>query len=290
VHRDPREARLIREAVANVLEGVPLRAIARDWNADGIQTSRGTDWNHTTLRRLLKRHRLVGIQVRHGEVLRDAVGEPVRGNWEPILDADTFDRLQAALERDSRGGARRGARRYLLTGTLRCGICGARMHGMVMNKGSHGYTCQQEGSGHTLTIQGPRTDELATDLVRARLAQESLEAPAPEPAPGAERLAQIPGLMAELMDAFRAGQLPGSVVFPQIEQLEAERAELQAQRNAQVQAASYPQAVGVGNFDALDLDRQRAVLETLLDAIVVAPAKYRGEPWSTDRLTISWKA
>jgi hypothetical protein len=43
-------------------------------------------------------------------------------------------------------------------------------------------------------------------------------------------------------------------------------------------------------FPTLDLDRQRAVVGSLIDAVVVSKAERRGAPWTPDRLEVVWRA
>lgn len=40
----------------------------------------------------------------------------------------------------------------------------------------------------------------------------------------------------------------------------------------------------------LDVDRQRAIVESLVEAVVVAKASRRGAPWTPDRLQVVWRA
>ena len=44
------EAALLREAATDILNGVPMHAIARRWNEQGVKTSLGGQWRQTTLR------------------------------------------------------------------------------------------------------------------------------------------------------------------------------------------------------------------------------------------------
>lgn len=61
-----------------------------------------------------------------------------------MLDRPTWDALQVMFERDGRAsGTRRGNRKYLLTGLIRCGVCGARMNGAKTPRG-YVYTCGRE--------------------------------------------------------------------------------------------------------------------------------------------------
>lgn len=311
----PKEARLLRAAIQDVIDGVSTREIARRWNAAGATTTRGHEWKHSSVRQVMRNPRLAGWRV-HGfqcamcevagatneavtahqlasghsgrgkALARDASGQPVRGVWRPMVDQDTFDALQAALD-GTRPRSRRGAQKYLLSGILRCGVCGARMHGNRTKQG-HAYGCDVEGQDHTCTIAGRQTDDLLRALVEQRLATVDLSAEPAQPREweGEARLRAIPGRIRELMAAFNAGVLTGAIVFPQVQALEAEQAALERERP---RAAPRPVAATADAFPALDVDRQRAVIESLVEAVVVGKAERRGSPWTPDRLEVVWR-
>ncbi|GAA0985538.1 Resolvase YneB [Nocardioides aquaticus] len=283
----PKEGRLLRAAVEDVIDGVPLREVARRWNAAGVTTTRGKEWNHTAVRQVLRNPRLAGWRTHQGGHARDAGGERVRGVWTPMVDQATFDALQAAL--DGRAPrTRRGAQKTLLSGVARCGECGARMHGYRTPAG-HAYACKVEGSGHSVTIAGRQTDALVTAVVAGRLRTGDLTGATAAPAawPGEARLAAIPGQVKELMTAFQGGVLSAAVVFPQVQALEAEQGRLEAERPA---AAPRPVTASPDDFPDLDLDRRRAVVDTVVEAVVVARAPSRGTRFSDDRLQVVWRA
>lgn len=287
VRLHPKESRLLRKAIEDVIDGVPTREIARRWNASGSTTIQGNEWTHTTVRRVLRNPRLAGWRTHQKEIARDPDGAPVRGVWTAMVDQATFDALQAALD-GRQPKTRRGARKYLLSGTVRCGVCGTRMHG-VRTKQGHAYACDGEGTDHTNTVAGVQTDALVTLLIARRLADvdltaETVTAPA---WPGEARLAAIPGQIKELMDAFASGALSGAIVFPQVTRLEVEQAALEAERPA---AAPRPVVASADDFPTLDQDRQRGVVETLVEAVVIGKAAHRGARWTPDRLEIVWRA
>ena len=92
----PEEAAAIRKAADNVLAGVSLRQIARDWNAAGLRTSfGGNEFSSREVRKILLRPRNAGIVLHEGK----RVGE---GDWEKIIDVDTFAGLEAVLHDPSR--------------------------------------------------------------------------------------------------------------------------------------------------------------------------------------------
>lgn len=311
----PKESRLLKRAVQDVIDGVPTREVARRWNDAGVTTTRGSAWTHTAVRALLRSPRLAGWRV-HGfqcaacafrgdggalskhqktsghvgrdkAIARDADGQPVRGVWKPLLDQETSDALQAALD-GRRPRTRRGAQRYLLSTILRCGECGSKMHGFRTREGSHAYACSSDMKGHSVTVAGRQTDDLVVALVTQRLASVDLsgETPAAPAWPGEARLAAIPGQIKELMAAYKAGTVSGAVTFPAVADLETEQARLEAERPT---APPRPVTVSADALPDLDLDRRRAVVEALIDAVVVAKAAHRGARWTPDRLEVVWR-
>jgi site-specific DNA recombinase len=115
------EAKLIRRAASDVLDGKSLRAIAREWNAAGISSTRGAAWNTSRLKRLLLNPRYAGLRTYRGKVTGP-------GNWKEILDPDTHAGLVAVLRDTSRGGAVSYERKYIGSHRYLCGVCGARLH------------------------------------------------------------------------------------------------------------------------------------------------------------------
>jgi site-specific DNA recombinase len=282
----PKESRMVRKAIQDVIDGVPTREIARRWNAAGVPTTRGKDWNHGAIRQVMRNPRLAGWRTHQKAIARDANGQKVRGVWTPMVDQETFNALQASLD-GRRPKTRRGAQKYLLSGVVRCAECGGRMHG-ARTKTGYSYACDAEGGGHNLTVAGRQTDELLSALIERRLASIDLSA---EPVRASEwegeaRLRAIPGQIKELMSAFNAGVLSGAIVFPQVQALEAEQAALERERPT---AAPRPTVASADAFPTLDLDRQRAVVDSLVEAVVVRRAERRGAQWTSDRLEVVWR-
>jgi hypothetical protein len=163
------------------------------------------------------------------------------------------------------------------------------MYGGTVPK-SYAYRCEGDAS-HTCSVTGPGADETVAAVVVARLTEAGpLTAPREsKPFLGRRRLDQIPDLIADLMAAYTAGTLSAAVVFPQVERLEDERAQLEADRVAHFAGLpTAPVDVDPQAFDRLDVDRQRALLEALLEAVVVAPSA-KGVPFSPERLTFVWR-
>ncbi|MFJ9315790.1 recombinase family protein [Pimelobacter simplex] len=311
---DPAEAALVREAVAKLLDGTTTAtAIAREWNEAGVRTARGNDWRNVTVRQYLRHPRLAGYRVTHSdrrnELVRDADGAPVIGQWPPLLDVDTWERLQGVLtSRDTRGRVPKKSKRfYLLAGIIRCGICNSPMYGNYSKgRGRHFYKCLEYGRHggvtgyirHTQSIQGPTTDRAVTATVLAWLAQQQDAVVEQRPATwdGEDDLQRARDKIAELMAAFNSDELPGSVVFPQVREWEARATDLDNQRKAwRATSAPAPAIKGAleewpERVEAGDVTWQRAVIASVLDAVVIKQRTIVGtNEYEYDRLAYLWR-
>jgi hypothetical protein len=164
-------------------------------------------------------------------------------------------------------------------------------------KGDHYFTynCQSKDAGGCagLGISGPRLDTQITDLVLAYLDQ-PIEVLEEETVDHSERLNEIAAKMAELMAAYRAGEMSGSIVFPSIKELEDEQKKLRSQVAQQVRKTKHVTSAAE-EWPALPLDRKQAILDELFEAIVVAPAKnFRAKGVQTtydeNRVTVVWRS
>ncbi len=105
---DKREADAYRKAVADVLAGSSLAAIARRWNAQGFTTPRtGSLWGVPSVRVALLNPRHAGLLARAKMVNGRKVGYDIIGDadWPAIITRDEHDRL-TRLRRRSRPASR----------------------------------------------------------------------------------------------------------------------------------------------------------------------------------------
>lgn len=113
----PDEAREIKRATKAVLDGATLASVARDLDSRGVRTSLGGTWTVKTIKQVLRNPRIAGRVVYRGQDMG-------KGSWEPILDAETYDRLQAVLTDPRRRTSHSGPElKYLLSGEIRCSRC-----------------------------------------------------------------------------------------------------------------------------------------------------------------------
>lgn len=117
----PAEAGLIRDAYGRILRGDTWAAIARDWNALGMETRKGAEWDVRSVRDLLTNPRNAGLITYQGE-------EAGKGAWVPIVEEGEW---RAALKRKADTGAAGnslGKRIELLSGLATCSVCGVAVH------------------------------------------------------------------------------------------------------------------------------------------------------------------
>ncbi|MEV6049733.1 recombinase family protein [Streptomyces sp. NPDC052107] len=121
----PEDAPLVQELFRRVLGGPgkapePIRSVAMDWERRGVVSRQsGATFSPQNLRNMLMRKAYVGIRV-HG-------GSERPGNWEPLIDPETFEAVQRLLANPERKTYTTANVQYVLTGTLRCDKCGGRM-------------------------------------------------------------------------------------------------------------------------------------------------------------------
>lgn len=151
------EVEVVRRVVDSFLGGRGTQQIADGLN-DGsfvgavVPSAYGGRWTSNAIRRLLSNPMLIGYQRRHGRL---ATAEPV---FEPVVDVETYRRVQEELARRTRRILRVREGSGELTGILVCGECGDRMYLRSNNTRWTAYVCTKR-KGHTQTISAPFAHE-----------------------------------------------------------------------------------------------------------------------------------
>ena len=132
----PEEAAIIREVRDRLFAGEGLYGICGDLEARGIVGTQGHAWRTNILKRLLTGPSIAGV--------REGDGKRYPGTWPAIISPEDSDRLRAMLNRRPGAPRRSPARRYPLTGFMKCGRCGHRMAGHVSSDGHRRYVCGKQ--------------------------------------------------------------------------------------------------------------------------------------------------
>lgn len=115
------EADALRQAVSDYLAGASLRELCQKLEADGVVSRGGAKWQPKTLSQIFRNRILIGQRTSRG-------GKTVVLKVPPILDRETWDKLQAELDRKAhRQGIAPGST-AMLTSVLHCGACDGPMY------------------------------------------------------------------------------------------------------------------------------------------------------------------
>jgi site-specific DNA recombinase len=273
----PVESELLRKARRDLLYGgIGLCAVVREWTDQGHTTPKGNKWLTTTLRHVLLSPRLAGYRVYRRDICLGDDGKPVKGQHEPIFTVAEWEELRDFLigpgTRSQTG--HNGQRKYLLTGLVRCGLCGMKMYGRMDNRTSiYHYACPSVTTGGCgkIAIDGPRLDALVADHVLSYLADVEIKSET-KPWPGEAALAVKEAKIRELLEAYHGNALSKEDVFPIVAQLRNEAGALKRDRSSwnRQQERGRQQPVGIaGQWPELSLDRQAAVVGNVIHTVAI---------------------
>ena len=163
---DEPNAAVVKEIFTRVAAGNMFIEIARDLNARGIKTSKGSAWNKGSFQSICQNERYKGIYI-YGDVR-------IEGGVPRIVSDELWYKVQEVMrmKRNPVGTRHRtGAEDYLLTGKLRCGHCGSYMTG-VSGTSRNGelhyyYTCQKRRTEHACNKKNVRRDVIEPAIAQA---------------------------------------------------------------------------------------------------------------------------
>ena len=242
------EAKAIRKAASDLLSGVSLATIARRWNAAGVKTSYGGRW--------------------WAERVREVLAAP--RNAPDILTPTDLAAVQDVF--DGRRAGRAGDR-YLLTGLLVCGRCGARMGGRAGK-----YVCRASGSVH-LTTGAKRLDDYVLDAASKRDDPERVEVHDPS-----EELVQRREAKVAEMEALGESDLPAAVIRGRARRMQRELDDLDAELEA-----SRPRGYFTDLLRQAEEWDDRVWLDTLVERVTLAPTDRGSLAPIGDRVDVVWR-
>ena len=270
---NPERAAIVTEAAERILAGEGLADICADFIARQVPTRFGGKWYPTTLRVMITAPSLAGLQMHDGEI----VGT---GDWPPVLDRVTYERLCERLTEKRRATSGR----YLLSGLAFCGACGHTLSGHMRGKMRlYGCNAAAGGCGHIYASR-----DGVDRIVEARAATFMATASHATALTGdAEQLAdEIAEAEAKLGDYARmldAGELE-PVEWRALRTAVVRRLDTLRDRAAAHDSA--PINTGTAWSAMSDAHRRRWIAATL--AVTVYPAKRRGGPFDPSRVEVRW--
>ena len=201
---DPAAAPVVKELFQSSLQGNGLMEICKALNDRGV-TNRGKRWYKGGLHYLLNNEAYTGTAVWGRTSKGEKAQDPVRveGAWPALVSREMFDAVQEAM-RNRAPKVQRPARvgsRFLLSGLLKCGVCGRPYSGQGAKSGQFAYyicgTLFREGAGTCSAryLNAPRVEDFVVEKIRDRILTE-------------ETIVELVTLVAEEIDAM-AGELSG---------------------------------------------------------------------------------
>jgi len=282
VTHHPAEAPVMRDLAARALAGETLISLTTWLQAEGIKTVGGNEWRTNTVRQFLTNPRTWGMRVHRGQVIGT-------GTWEPIITPEQGERLRRLLLDPARR-TNRSARRYLLTGMLRCGKCGNRLYSTPKN-GVRRYGCASgpdaRGCGGVF-IYAEMLEQFITEAVLYRLDSPDMHQVITGEGPDQEQTGTLAdaiqadtGQLDDLAATWADGQISKAEWLTARTRIEAR---LQANRHAFARLThrdAVADYIGRGDelrsqWAGLNLSRQVAIVKAVLNQATILPAKTPG--------------
>lgn len=235
---------------------------------------------------MLTNPRLCGYRTYRGEILLDDDGQPVIGQWEPINTVEEWEAVCAVVaERKQKYPGRSLARKYLLSGIARCGLCHAKIRGQVNRRrtanskgATFSYQCSVVNGGcGKVGRAGESVDEFVISLVLAEQRERAASATVQgeEPWPDAPALADVEADISALTQAAKAQEITVSTLLQLLPDLERRRDELKLERRRHSKTRLQPASPSVDrmeDFRALPIERQQALILHSLSTVLIHPA------------------
>ena len=253
---DPVAAPIVREIFESSRRGTGLAEICKELNGRGI-SNRGRRWQKNIVHYLLTNEAYTGTAVWGVKSKDEKNPEPVRveNAWPALVSRELFDAVQQGLHERAPTVQRPGrvGSQYLLSGLLRCGVCGRSYSAQGAKSGQFAYyVCSsllREGAGACRNgryLNASKVEDLVIEKVRERiLTEETITELVTLVAEEIDNLAgevngRLTAITAELSDvetrlenlyqALETQQLPIEVLSPRILSLKSRQDQLVAAR------------------------------------------------------------
>lgn len=295
---DPEAVARIQWAAEWLLAGGTKTGIMRTWNREGFKTANGAEWTVSTVQQLLASPRIAGLVSYRGEI----VG---KGEWPAVLDPEIWYAIQPMVgyRKDRKNGPTRSidqVRKYLLSGVMKCGLCGTTMIVRRGPKRVHRYACvtSSRGGCGKVTRNKEWLEDVITAYVEARIMEEEGEDTG-VPARSHEAIqAEIDALETRLRDAREAAMTGAIPMLDAGEIMTGLRGQIERLREEQANAVAARQASTMTREDILNewrstdlekLGHRRAILARYVKAVHVHPlprGRWRKDTIPLDSITI----
>ncbi|MFI5908766.1 recombinase family protein [Dactylosporangium sp. NPDC051541] len=314
---DEDEAAVVRSIVANLLDGMSLRAVTEDLNEREVpapgagqrrshrakgQDETGARWNKTSVKKIATRPANVALRVHHRRRPDEAL---LPASWPAIVSTEDHERVVVLLHAPDRGVkavARPGARVHLLSwGIGECGVCGG--HLRVGRKGNtkYGtrkllYLCDAKGC---VGRDRDSVDDMIGRLAIKRMAQPDaarlLERNDRAAIAAERRVETLKTKLLKAADDWTEDRITADMLHritarlkPQLAQAEAAARAVPVTPHAELVMSMIGEKSGE-RWAGFNLDQRRAVLSTLLVAVRILPVIRRGPGFDPRTVDPVWR-
>jgi len=260
---DPKTAPIAQRIFRECLIGKGLKAIAQSLNGDGISSKTGKKWGATSIEKILHNEAYTGIMVwgkrpkTAGQAGNTFVPVRVEGAWPALIDQAVFSQVHQRLAARAPQviHPREVDSPYLLSGIMRCGVCGAAMVGQGSGHRYRYYMCGNARRKGREVCPSPilpkdRVEGFIIDRIKSyilteenleelvRLTNEELCQSYSENREKLQliqaQIEEVDSRLSKLYDAIETGEFKGRELAPRIEALSQKKEELsQAKADAE---------------------------------------------------------
>ena len=284
---EPAEADTVRAIFAAYVSGKGVRTIARELNAEGLETGTGAQWADSQVKRVLQNPAYVAQRVHRGEIVGPA-------DWPALVDDASFARAGARFDDLARNRRRVTSTARMLTGVARCGVCGSKMNAQHDRTRRKVYSCR---GSHCVARDLTKLDLFVSDAIVARLGSpdvaEMLErADLPEVTSARERVDELRARLDDAADRFARGDLSASMLARVEQRLkpDIETAERAARSAAMPLELDLPAGDDVEQWWAeLEPTQRREVVNALVDVVEVRRTKRGTRTFDPEAVSIIWR-
>lgn len=288
------EAVILKEVVKRVLAGESINSVCKWMYEKEILTPAGKPFKVKALKDVLMRARNCGLREYKGEIVAEAV-------WEPIISREEYDAIVAIFKARKLTGP--VARSYLLTGIIRCGICGKKL---ISNRkdGAGRYLCRKDpvtgvGCGG-IYVSKKQVEEFISAAVLTRLNSPEMERALADKSDNSQVLAihtelsQIGDRQVELAEMVAMGEMTRVQYQAAMKKIDTKKSEMERILSKERGAVfmdgdlATPELI-VSKWSGLNLDRQRAILMAVLESVLVFKSPKKGYGFDHRRLKPVWK-
>lgn len=279
-----KETKALDAMAEKILQGDSLTTIA-DWLRDeGFVGRTGKPFVRSSVRRILLNPRNAGIRQFRGDPLKNEEGKYVKGPWEAPWTVDRWRAVKETIEggktaNRAKLGPGHNTIRSILSGILRCGVCGTRMVAANSSRKYPKYRCAKDAGGcGNVTISRPHSEDavrgLVSDVLMAATAQRETEEVGPKWEKAGE-LAALEKEFADLHQLWKEDKIKTTSYVLGREKLEGEIDQLRGEKAVALARPTKPPSLEVikGGWGKLSIERQREVILSVLSAVMVATGK-----------------